>query len=187
MSEMVSKFNGCHDCVKRTYHSGWNDKRYMDAAYEMYYADQQQKFNLVHVWELLKDEQKWCSLVSEISKRSKLADSSTLNTVLDVEDDIHERPFGVKAAKMQDKKRGKGKIEEATGSSHTANVLDQMWKVKKEELERKERISKQKIIDSLICKTEPLTEMEQNLKNNLMTEMYTAQLKLQMEQSERGE
>ncbi|KFK24228.1 hypothetical protein AALP_AAs66866U000100, partial [Arabis alpina] len=47
--------------------------------------------------------------------------------------------------------------------------------VKKEELETKERLSKHRILESLIAKGEPLSEMEVNLKNKLMAEIYNDQ------------
>ncbi|KAF3568182.1 hypothetical protein DY000_02019081 [Brassica cretica] len=70
--------------------------------------------------------------------------------------DPEVRPPGVKAAKAG-KKTKSGREEE----------LSQLQGV----LEIKQKLSKQKLLDRLLAKTEPLSEMETSLKLKLMSEM----------------
>ncbi|KAF2543923.1 hypothetical protein F2Q68_00032829 [Brassica cretica] len=44
-----------------------------------------------------------------------------------------------------------------------------MWDIKQKDLEVKERLSKMKILESLIAKTEPLAEYEEALKKKLIS------------------
>nr|VDD57801.1 unnamed protein product [Brassica oleracea] len=46
-----------------------------------------------------------------------------------------------------------------------------MWNINKEDLAMKERLSKMKLLDSLIAKQEPLAEYEVALKKKLITEL----------------
>ncbi|KAF3539361.1 hypothetical protein F2Q69_00025270 [Brassica cretica] len=47
-----------------------------------------------------------------------------------------------------------------------------MWSIKQEDFARKERLSKMKLLDSLIGKQEPLAEYEEALKKKLVTDLY---------------
>ena len=67
------------------------------------------------------------------------------------------RPPGVKAAKAGSKKKKSGREEE----------LGKLQGV----LEVKEKLSRAKILDRLLAKKEPLTEMKTSLKMKLMSEM----------------
>lgn len=67
------------------------------------------------------------------------------------------RPVGVKAAKAASKRKKSGKEEE----------LSQIHAM----LEIKEKLSKQKLLERLLGKKEPLSEMETSLKLKLMSEM----------------
>ncbi|KAF3497097.1 hypothetical protein DY000_02055241 [Brassica cretica] len=46
-----------------------------------------------------------------------------------------------------------------------------MWSIKQQDLKIKERLSKMKILDSLIAKQEPLADYEEALKKQLIIEM----------------
>lgn len=46
-----------------------------------------------------------------------------------------------------------------------------MWTIKKEDLAMKEKLSKMKLLDSLIAKQEPLAEYEEALKKKLINEL----------------
>ncbi|KAF3571908.1 hypothetical protein F2Q69_00061160 [Brassica cretica] len=46
-----------------------------------------------------------------------------------------------------------------------------MWSIKQQDLKIKERLSKMKILDSLIGKQEPIADYEEALKNQLIIEM----------------
>jgi len=51
--------------------------------------------------------------------------------------------------------------------------LRQMWEIKANDLAMKDKLSKTKLLDSLLAKTEPLSELEVALKNKLITEMLS--------------
>ena len=76
------------------------------------------------------------------------------------EDELGEaeaRPLGVKAAKAGNKKKKSGRKEE----------LSKLHGV----LEMKEKLSRHKVLERLLAKKEPLSEMETSLKLKLMSEM----------------
>ena len=70
-----------------------------------------------------------------------------------------ERPIGVKAAKAAGKRKKTGKEEELA-------KLEGL-------LEMKKQISKQSLLESLLAKPEPLSEMELALKMKLLSEMLS--------------
>lgn len=79
---------------------------------------------------------------------------------VDGEDDGGEpeaRPVGVKAAKAASKKKKTEKEEDLS-------VLQSMFEIK-------EKIANRKVLERLLAKKEPLSEMETSLKNKLMSEM----------------
>ncbi|KAF2614237.1 hypothetical protein F2Q70_00011129 [Brassica cretica] len=67
------------------------------------------------------------------------------------------RPIGVKAAKASIKRRKSGREEE----------LEKIHGI----MEMKDKISKRKVLERLLAKTDPLSEMETSLKLKLMSEM----------------
>ncbi|KAF3493180.1 hypothetical protein DY000_02054893 [Brassica cretica] len=48
-----------------------------------------------------------------------------------------------------------------------------MWGIKKQYLDMKERLSKMKLLDSLIAKPEPLAAYEESLKKKLIDELMS--------------
>ncbi|KAF3554206.1 hypothetical protein F2Q69_00011820 [Brassica cretica] len=48
-----------------------------------------------------------------------------------------------------------------------------MWEMRTKDLAFKDKLSNKKLLDSLIAKKEPLTELEMALKNKLITEMLS--------------
>ncbi|KAJ4893395.1 Uncharacterized protein Rs2_20189 [Raphanus sativus] len=68
------------------------------------------------------------------------------------------RPEGIKAAKARRNNR--------QGKAH-ADYKD-IWEIKKEDLEKKEKLSKLAILDTLLNKKEPLSEAEEVVKNKLL-------------------
>ncbi|WZZ58132.1 hypothetical protein YC2023_058239 [Brassica napus] len=70
------------------------------------------------------------------------------------------RPEGVKAAKSKrSNAKGKSVAEYTT-----------VWEMRKEDLERKEKLSKLAILDTLLAKTEPLSKAEEVAKNKLLAQ-----------------
>ncbi|KAL0674822.1 hypothetical protein Bca4012_002803 [Brassica carinata] len=82
------------------------------------------------------------------------------------EDEPMARPMGVKAAKTK-AKRPMGE------EGKNLQELRQMWEIKAKDLIMKDKLSKTKLLDSLLAKTEPLSELEVALKNKLITEMLS--------------
>ncbi|WZZ29259.1 hypothetical protein YC2023_012660 [Brassica napus] len=76
--------------------------------------------------------------------------------------DVETRPEGVKAAKAK-RNTGKGK-----SMAEIATV----WEMKKDDLVRKERLSRLAILDTLLTKLVPLTEREESAKNKLLAELF---------------
>ena len=68
------------------------------------------------------------------------------------------RPVGIKAAAKASTKRKKSGKEEELSQLHAI-------------MEVKQKLSKQKLLDRLLAKKDPLTEMETSLKLKLMSEM----------------
>lgn len=157
INEQVCKFVGCYDAALRGQRSGQNDDDVMKAALDSFFNIYQRKFGLEHAWRELRHDQKWCTayMVKDggKEKRKQVVD-------LDTEDEVPEheaRPVGVKAAKAAGKRKKSGKQEE----------MSQLEAI----MEMKGKLSKQKIIERLLAKKDPLSEVEESLKLKLMSEM----------------
>ena len=48
-----------------------------------------------------------------------------------------------------------------------------MWNIKMQDLAMKEKLSKMKLLDSLLAKTKPLLDCEEALKKNMVTELLS--------------
>ncbi|KAF3542020.1 hypothetical protein F2Q69_00025269 [Brassica cretica] len=125
---------------------------------------------LINILMKLRNDQKWCEISKSkthgSSKKRKLdegAQSSTFHASEASNADAERLP-GVKAAKANDKKV---KAEE-----NALSYFERMWSIKQEDLARKERLSKMKLLYSLIGKQEPLAECEEALKKKLVTDLY---------------
>ena len=157
INEQVSKFVGSYDAALREQRSGQNDDDVIKAALENFYNDHGYKFGVEHGWRELRHDQKWCSTYPSNhggkEKRKQVLE-------VDTEDEVGEpeaRPVGVKAAKAASKRKKSGKEEE----------LSQIQSI----MAVKEKLSKHKLLERLLGKKEPLTEMETSLKLKLMSEM----------------
>ncbi|XP_013617236.1 PREDICTED: glutathione S-transferase T2-like [Brassica oleracea var. oleracea] len=123
----------------------------MKAALDYYFKDQGHKFSMEHAWRELRRDQKWCSACKDGGKDKR-------KHVLEVDIDEEEgRPVGVKAAKATSKKNKSGKEEK----------LSRLQAI----MEIKQKLSNQKLLDRLLAKKVPLTEMETSLKLKLMSDM----------------
>ncbi|XP_010412472.1 PREDICTED: glutathione S-transferase T3-like [Camelina sativa] len=107
---------------------------------------------------------------NENSKRTKLdvsgTYSSSSNTTSSVEEETEERPPGVKASKITSKKSARG---EAT-QSDSLHKLQQAWEIREKEIAARERISKQRLLETLVGRTD-LSKPELNLRKKLIDEM----------------
>ncbi|XP_013713782.2 glutathione S-transferase T3-like [Brassica napus] len=149
INDLVCKFAGCYDTTLREHRSGQNDNDVMKAALDIFNSDQNMKFNLEHAWRELRHDVKWCSTYQEKDKdKRKTADTS----VAEPED----RPIWVKAA---GKRKKTGKDEELTKLEGLVDI--------------KKQISRQSLLESLLAKPEPLSDMELALKTKLLSEMLS--------------
>ncbi|KAF3484523.1 hypothetical protein F2Q69_00055362 [Brassica cretica] len=102
-----------------------------------------------------------CIFMEELERiTTTVSDLESVCIKVDTEDEVGEpegRSVGVKAAKDSTKRKKSGKEEE----------LSQLQAI----MEVKQKLSKQKLLDRLLAKKDPLTEMETSLKLKLMSEM----------------
>ncbi|KAF8046601.1 hypothetical protein N665_0501s0019 [Sinapis alba] len=154
INDQVCKFVGCYGAALREQRSGQNDDDVMKAALDIFNNDYGIKFTLEHAWRELRHDNKWASTF--VGKESVKDKRKQAPENIDGEEG-EGRPIGVKAAKAATKKKKSGKEEE----------MSQL----KELLEMKEKMAKHKILDRLLAKKEPLTEMETSLKLKLMSDM----------------
>ncbi|KAG2257166.1 hypothetical protein Bca52824_076460 [Brassica carinata] len=117
---------------------------------------------------------KWCDLTTAktngSSKRRKCEDGShtassqAIGTETGKDDQVTNRPTGVKAAKA----RGKRMMVEGKDLAE----FQSLWSIKKEDLAMKEKLSKMRLLESLIAKQE-LDEYEERLEKKLITELLS--------------
>ncbi|KAG2293896.1 hypothetical protein Bca52824_040565 [Brassica carinata] len=94
---------------------------------------------------------------SESSRRKTVESYSQTSTTSVGEEEI--RPEGVKAAKAKRNANGKS-------VDYYTTVLE----LRKVDLDRKEKLQKLAILDTLLAKTQPLSEAEEAAKNKLLAE-----------------
>ncbi|CAN7018726.1 unnamed protein product, partial [Brassica oleracea var. botrytis] len=172
-------YHTCYDAATKQKSSGQSEDDVLKMAHEIFFNDYMSKFTLEHAWLELRHDQKWCDASSAKgnlnSKRRKLdeqsAQSSTSVPLTYGDDEGSARPIGVKTAK------GKGKMTfEEEGKARME--FQSIWEIKQKDFALKEKLNKQKLLDSLIAKTEPLDELEIALKNKLFNDMLYASLEM---------
>uniref|UniRef100_A0A0D3CFU2 Myb-like domain-containing protein n=1 Tax=Brassica oleracea var. oleracea TaxID=109376 RepID=A0A0D3CFU2_BRAOL len=141
-------------------------------AHEIFFNDYKSKFTMEHAWLELRHDQKWCGTQTTKdkvqSKRRKLDDlSAQSSTSVAGDDEAMARPEGVKAAKA----RGKKGVSKPASLEEEGKEFKSIWEIKQRDFDLKDKLNKQKLLDSLIAKTEPLSELEIALKNKLITDM----------------
>ena len=146
INDQVGKLCGAFEAASRERTSGQNDNDVLKQAHEIFFNNHKKKFTLEHAWKELRNDQIWCDLSSSktesVGKRRKLDDSAQSSTS-HASESMTDRPPSVKSAKANGKKR---KAEERLSE------FEGMWSIKKEDLAIKERLSKMKLLDSLIAK-----------------------------------
>ncbi|KAL0824772.1 hypothetical protein Bca101_048449 [Brassica carinata] len=150
----VSKFCGSYDAALREQRSGQNDDDVMKTALDIFFNTVGYKFTMDHCWRELRYDQKWFSHYPAKEKRKQAVEVDA-EEAQGVEPEV--RPPGVKAAKASTKKKKSGREEK----------LSRLHGV----LEIKEKLCKQKFLDRLLAKKEPLSDMENSLMLKLMSEM----------------
>ena len=91
----VTEFNGCYARISKVHQSGMSDDQKMDQALQLYASEHSDKpFTMMHVWRVLRHEQKWSAYVKKLnSEKDKSAISNP------AQDDPKQRPIGHKKAK----------------------------------------------------------------------------------------
>ncbi|KAG2289019.1 hypothetical protein Bca52824_048623 [Brassica carinata] len=105
------------------------------------------------------------------SKRKRVGEEQSFQSSASMpsvngEDEAMDRPIGVKAAKAKAKRLVGEEVKIPQG-------FKDMWEMRTKDLAFKDKLSNKKLLDSLIAKKEPLTELEMALKNKLITEMMS--------------
>ncbi|CAA7039290.1 unnamed protein product [Microthlaspi erraticum] len=175
ISGLVTKFSGAYAAATRERASGENDVDVLKKAHQIFYKIHKKKFILEYAWSQLRHDQKWCELstskTDSDSKRRKFDDGSNSATS-SAADEAQTRPPGVKAAKAKAKKsveEGKNDVELRT----IMEIKNKDYEMKKKDNEMKDTLADKKILDSLIAKTEPLSEAEEALKEKLISLIYS--------------
>ncbi|XP_009108029.2 glutathione S-transferase T2-like [Brassica rapa] len=161
----TNRFCASYAAAERQISSGQHENDVLKKAHEIFYLDHQSKFTLEHAWCVLRYEQKWLNLNTThatVSSKRKTGVSDSQPTTPNVGGE-EIRPEGVKAAKANRSAMGKGKsVADCTA----------VWELRKEDLERKEKLSKLAILDTLLARTGPLSEAEEVAKNKLLAEYF---------------
>ncbi|XP_013632690.1 PREDICTED: uncharacterized protein LOC106338206, partial [Brassica oleracea var. oleracea] len=152
INDIVNKFCGAYEAASREKSSGQNEN---------------------DIWRELSTSKTHGS-----AKRRKCDDgaqSTTSNgteTTNGEEDQGATRPPGVKAAKGQRKKKdvADGKKKDLADGKKLYE-FEGMCSIKREDLAMKEKLSKMKLLESLIAKPEPLADYEEALKKKLITDL----------------
>ena len=86
------------------------------------------------------------------------------------QDEPMARPEGVKAAKAKGKNPGS---KQATSEAEQKEKIEfqSFWEIRQSDFALKATLNKQKLLEGLINKSEPLTELEIEFKNKLLREM----------------
>ncbi|XP_013601548.1 PREDICTED: glutathione S-transferase T3-like [Brassica oleracea var. oleracea] len=156
MNDLVCKFCGSNAAATRQKTSGQNEADTAKLAHEIFYNDHKIKFNLHHAWEELRNDQKWCEVAS-----SKIDGTS-------------------KKRKCDDKVQSESSKQRPLSVINAPNALLvlsrrkeplTMWSIKEKDMAAKEKLKKIGLLESRICKKEPLSEYEEELKKKLISEM----------------
>ena len=172
INDLVCKFSGCYAVATRQKTSGQSEADIVKMAHTIFANDHKTKFNLHHAWEELRHDQKWCEAathkITGSSKKRKCDGAQSDGATSPLCDQATQRPTGVKAAKAASGKRSIGDHQEGKGTAE----FQTMWSIKERDLIVKERLSKQRLLESLISKKDPLSEAEEALKQKLINRVF---------------
>ncbi|KAL0800551.1 hypothetical protein Bca101_055726 [Brassica carinata] len=156
LNDLVCKFCACYDAALRGQASGENDNDVMKKALDFFFSDHGCKFTLEHAWRELRHDQKWCSAY-KANDGSKEKRKTVGGDVEGEEEVTGARPPGIKAAKAAKRK----KVDQEESKHIELKTV----------LEMKDKLNKQKLLEKLLEKPDPLSEIEMSLKLKLMSEM----------------
>ena len=176
INEGVCKFVGSFEAATKQRSSGQNEDDVLKAAHEIFFNDYNVKFSLEHALRELRNDQKWCGTQGTSqqisgSKRKRVGEEQSFQSSASMpsvngDDEAMDRPIGVKAAKAK-AKRPVGEDQKI------AHGFKDMMEMMSKDLAFKDKLSNKKLLDSLIGKKEPLTDLEVVYKNKLITEMLS--------------
>ncbi|XP_023636082.1 glutathione S-transferase T3-like isoform X2 [Capsella rubella] len=161
INKMVCKFVVSFEAATKQKSSDQGDDDVMNMAYQIYLNEHKEKFTLEYAWRELRHDQKWCSYAfskdNRALKRRKCDDLSaqSSSSFPGIHEEDQARPPSAKAVKSY--------MLEFQG----------MWEIKQKDWVMKERLSKNNLLESLLAKKEPLSDLEVALKNKLITDMLS--------------
>ncbi|KAF8097698.1 hypothetical protein N665_0283s0003 [Sinapis alba] len=172
INEGVCKFVGCYEAATKQRSSGQNEDDVLKMAHAIYFNDYKKKYTLEHAWLELRHDQKWSGALATKDKvqckRRKLDDQTTQpSSFVSHGEEAMDQPVGVKAAKAKGKKpvSKKATLEE---EEKERMEFRSIWDIRQADFTLKATLNKQKLLDNLIAKTEPLSELEIGLKTSLL-------------------
>ncbi|KAL9858977.1 putative glutathione transferase transcription factor MYB family [Arabidopsis thaliana] len=175
VNDAVNKFVGSYLAASKQQTSGQNDDDVVSLAHQIFSKDYGCKFTCEHAWRELRYDQKWIaqSTHGKAKRRKCEADSEPVSV-----EDKEARPIGVKAAKAAAKAKGKAKLSPVEGEETNAlKEIQSIWEIKEKDHAAKEKLiiikdkkNRTKLLERLLGKTEPLSDIEIELKNKLINE-----------------
>lgn len=145
----MADFNGCFARATELRSSGESDDQVQEAAMKLYESEHDGKaFKYHHVWNVVKDQPKWCTWMGKLAKERAKAKSGTEKPSVVV--NLADRPMGHKRAK--DERNGKRK--ESGGNGAINEKLDKFIEVieKATTVTREDREKMEKVQDRLADK-----------------------------------
>lgn len=102
----LTDFHGCWVNAQRVWQSEMSDDQVTDKALELWAGSHDGKvFALVHMWKVVRDEQKWAAYLARLKKEQEKEKSAKANTnpsvLVNLELDGEKRPMGHKKAKNE--------------------------------------------------------------------------------------
>ena len=171
LNDLVCNFCGSYAAATRQKTSGQSESDVVKLAHEIFFNDHKIKFNLHHAWEELRYDQKWSehatSKLGGNGQKRKCedgAETASSQATINLDEQPIKRPAGVKASKAASAKK-------PIVDNEASLKFQTMCSIKEKDLALQERVSKMALLNSLISKTDPLSEIEQAVKTKLLTEM----------------
>ncbi|XP_010468416.1 PREDICTED: glutathione S-transferase T2-like [Camelina sativa] len=156
INEFTNKFYGAYAAAERINSSGHSENDVLKVAH-IYFSDYKTKFTMEH----FKTKRKPVAAASQSEAASQSAAASQSKST-HTEQDFEKRPQGIKAAKAR-RNNAQGK---------TIAEYKSMWEVKKVDMAEKEKLQKLGILDTLLAKSEPLSEADQVIKDKIVAQYF---------------
>ncbi|XP_010456918.1 PREDICTED: glutathione S-transferase T3-like [Camelina sativa] len=172
INDIVCKFVGCYEAATKEKSSGQNENDVMKLANDIYYNDYNLKFTLEHAWRELRHDQKWCSPSTTnrtgTAKRRKVGDGSGQSS----NSEPMTRPPGVKSCKGKSKKNVNETFPVVEDGKYLSE-LEAIYELKEKDFALREKISNRNMLEMILAKTEPLSDIDIALKNKLINDLLS--------------